>query len=61
MVTYRNPNTQKSLKQYGFVKKQQQEADRTENGVKVFLRYVNDIVRTVKDDPGVVLEAVNKL
>ena len=30
-------------------------------GVKVFLRYVNDIVRTVKDNPVVVLEAANKL
>ena len=41
--------------------KKQQEADRTVNGVKVFLRYVDDIVRTVKGDPGVVLEAANKL
>ena len=41
--------------------KNQQEADRAENGVKVFLRYVDDIVRTVKGDPGVVLEAANKL
>ena len=31
------------------------------NGVKVFLRYVDDIVRTVKGDPGVVLEAAKKL
>ena len=31
------------------------------NGVKVFLKYVDDIVRTVKGDPGVVLEAANKL
>ena len=30
-------------------------------GVKVFLRYEDDIVRTVKADPGVVLEAANKL
>ena len=41
--------------------KKQQEADRTVNGVKVFLRYVDEIVRTVKGDPGVVLEAANKL
>ena len=41
--------------------KKQQEADRTENGVKVFQRYVDDIVRTVKADHGVVLEAANKL
>ena len=41
--------------------KKQQEADRTVNGVKVFLRYVDDIVRTVKGDPGVVFEAANKL
>ena len=41
--------------------KKQQEADRTVNGVKVFLRYEDDIVRTVKGDPGVVLEASNKL
>ena len=40
--------------------KKQQEADRTVNGVKVFLRYVDDIVRTTKGDPGVVLEAANK-
>ena len=39
----------------------QQEADRTLNGVKVFLRYVDDIVRTVKGDLGVVFEAANKL
>ena len=31
------------------------------NGVKVFLRYVEDIVRTVKSDPRVVLEAASKL
>ena len=28
--------------------------------VKVFLRYVDDLVRTFKGDPGVVLEATNK-
>ena len=39
----------------------QQEAEMTENGVKVFLRYVYDIVRTVKGDTGVVLEASNNL
>ena len=39
--------------------KKQQEEDRTVNGLKVFLRYVDDIVRT--GDPGVVLEAANKL
>ena len=39
----------------------QQEKDRTLNGVKVFLRYVDDIVRTVKGDPGVVLGVANKL
>ena len=34
-----NPKTQTSLKQYGIagLAKKQQEADRTENGVKVFL------------------------
>ena len=31
------------------------------NGVKVFRRYVDDIVRTVKGDSEVVLEAANKL
>ena len=31
------------------------------NGVKVFLRYVDDRVRMVKGDPGVVIEAANKL
>ena len=31
------------------------------NVVKVFLRYVDDIVRTVKGNPGIVLEAANKL
>ena len=41
--------------------KKQQEADRAVNGVEVFLRYVDDIVRAVKGDPGVVLEATNKL
>ena len=40
--------------------KKQQEADRAENGVRVFIRYVDDIVRTVKGDPGLVLEAANK-
>ena len=34
---------------------------RTENVVKVFLRYVDEILRTFKGDLGVVLEAVNKL
>ena len=33
--------------------KKQQEADRTENGVKISLRFVDAIVRTVKGDPGV--------
>ena len=41
--------------------KNQQEADRAENCVMVFLRYVDDIVRTVKGNPGVVLEAAKKL
>ena len=41
--------------------KKQQEADRTGNGVIVFLRYVDDVLRTIKGDPGVVLEAANKL
>ena len=41
--------------------KKQQEVDRNKNDVKVFLRYVDDIVRTVKGDPGVVLEDANKL
>ena len=41
--------------------KKQQEADRAEKGVKVFLRYVDDIVRTVKGNPGLVLEAANML
>ena len=31
------------------------------NGVKVFLRYVDDIVKTVKGDPGVVFESAIKL
>ena len=31
------------------------------NGVKISVRYEDDIVRTVKGDPGVVLEAANKL
>ena len=62
MVIYRNPKTQTSLKQYGIaLLAKKKEADRTENGVKVFLRYVDDIVRTVKGDPGVVLEAAIKL
>ena len=41
--------------------KKQQEAYRTVNGVKNFLIYVDVIVRTVKGNPGVVLEAANKL
>ena len=41
--------------------KKQQEADRAENGVKVFLKYVDDIVRTVKGVPGLVFEAAKKL
>ena len=41
--------------------KKQQEADRAENDVKVFLRYVHDTVRTVKGDLGLVREAANKL
>ena len=41
--------------------KKQQEADRAENGVKTFLRYADDILRTVKGDPGLVLEAAKKL
>ena len=41
--------------------KKQQEADRAENGVKVFLWYVDDIVRTVMGDPWLVLQAANKL
>ena len=45
---------------YRMACKKQQEADRTVNGVRVFLRYVDDIVRTVKGDPGLVLEAANK-
>ena len=31
------------------------------NSVKFFLRYEDDLVRAVKGDPGVVLEAANKL
>ena len=41
--------------------KKQQEADRTVNGVKVFLRYMEELVRTVKGDPGVVLEVASEL
>ena len=40
--------------------KKQQEAYRTENGLKIFLRFVDDIVRSVEGNPGVVLEAANK-
>ena len=40
--------------------KKQQETDRTENGVKVFLRYVDDIFGTIECDPGVVLKLVRK-
>ena len=32
-----------------------QAADRAENGAKVFFKYVDDIVRTVKGDAGLVL------
>ena len=38
-----------------------QKTDRSEKGVKVFLRYVNYIVRTSGDNPRVVLEAAYKL
>ena len=41
--------------------KKQQKAYRTENGVKIFLKNVDDIVITVKSDPGVVPEAANNL
>ena len=41
--------------------KKQQEADRAANDVKGLLRYVEDIVRTVEGNPGLVLEAANKL
>ena len=34
---------------------------RIPSSVEVFLRYVDDRVRTVKGDPGLVLEAANKL
>ena len=62
MVTYRNPNTLTSLKQYGVaLLAKKQLADRNENGVEDFLSYVDDIVRTVKGNPGVVLEAAIKL
>ena len=43
------------------VLKKKQEADWTEKGVELFLRYVDDIVRTVKINPGIVLELANKL
>ena len=39
----------------------QQETDLNGKVVKVFLRYVIDIVRTVRGDPGLVLETVTKL
>ena len=35
--------------------KKKQAADRAENGAKVFFKYVDDIVRTVKGDAGLVL------
>ena len=41
--------------------KKQQEADRTVSGVKNFLRYMDDIVRTVNGDLGLVIEAANNL
>ena len=46
---------------YCIARKKQQEADRAGNGVKVFLRYVEDIIRTVKGDPRLVPVAANKL
>ena len=46
---------------YSIACKKQHEAERAESGVKVFLRYVDDIVRTVKSDPGLFLEAANQL
>ena len=41
--------------------KKHQEADRTQNGVKLLLGCVNDIFRTIKGNPVVVLGAANKL
>ena len=41
-------------------KEQRDQEKRTEN-VKAFLRYVDDIVRTVKGDPDIVLKAANEL
>ena len=59
MITYRNPNTQTSLKH--MVLHDLQKTDRTENEVKVFHRYIADISRTAKGDTVVVLEAATKL
>ena len=64
MVTYRNLITQTSLKQHGFAllaKNINKQADRAENPAKVFLRYVVDILRAIKSDPGLVLDAAKKL
>ena len=41
--------------------KKQQETDRNESKFEFFLRNVDEIVRTMRGEPGVVLEAANKL
>ena len=39
----------------------QQELDRPENGLEIFPRFVDDLVKTARGDPEVVFEAANKL
>ena len=41
--------------------KEQRDQEKPTENVKAFLRYVDDIVRTVKGDPDIVLKAANEL
>ncbi|XP_063728862.1 uncharacterized protein LOC134856523 [Symsagittifera roscoffensis] len=52
--------TMKKLLNMARCKEQRDQEKPTEN-VKAFLRYVDDIVRTVKGDPDIVLKAANEL
>ena len=49
------------IDRFCMVCKEQQETSQNDNRVQAFLRYVDDIVNSVRGEPGVVQEAVNKL
>ena len=46
---------------FAWFAKKQQETSQNDNSVEAFLRYVDDIVNSVRGEPGVVQEAANKL